>query len=154
MDHPLMWTIDKDKLFSLISSGMSDRKAAALLGFDDLKYSLLLANQSDVAEVVADAIKARADYWVDRVMETATYEYTKEEVPSAKLQFEKLKYLASIDNPDKYSEKNSKQDVNVNVFDIKTITDAKALKAIKDDPFAVEAEYSVKPDEIVEEDLL
>jgi len=149
MDHPLTWTIDKDKLFSLISSGISERKAASLLGFDDFKFSLILANQADVMEVVEEAKKARADYWVSKVMETATAEYTKDEVPSAKLQFEKFKYLASIDNPDKYSERRTTQDVNVNVFDIKTITDAKALKAIKDDPFAIEAEYTVKDEDLL-----
>jgi hypothetical protein len=156
MDTPLTWHIDRDKLFELIANGLSDKKAAEVLGVKELDFRLILINQPDVAELVDQAIKARADHWVGKVMETATYEYSKDEVPSAKLQFEKFKYLAAIDNPDKYSERKAAQDINLNVFDIKTITDAKALEAIKKDPFANAevVDFVEIPKESKEEDLL
>ena len=47
MDHPIIWTIDKEKLYSLIASGMSERKAAEMLGYDDHKFALLLVNHAD-----------------------------------------------------------------------------------------------------------
>jgi hypothetical protein len=72
------------------------------------------------------------------------------------LRVDTLKYLAAIDNPDKYSEKVKHQhDVNVNIFqEIKDLPASRAKELIREsDPFAIEADFTpVEDDEL--KDLL
>ena len=64
-----------------------------------------------------------------------------------KLKFEQRKYLAAIDNPDKYAEKSKKEiDLNINIFqEMRELPVAEARKLLASvDPFAiVEAESKV-----------
>lgn len=151
----LIKTFPIQEFLELISAGMTEPKALAHLGFTRPTYTQLLIKDADFKEQVEQAKKARADLYFEKIVETIDDQLEKEEVPAAKLRFEKLKYAAAIDNPDKYAEKSKHQhDINVNIFqEMKEMTAGEAksiLGAVN--PFAViDAEF--KPVKAEDEDL-
>lgn len=112
---------------------------------------MLLLKDSEFKEQLAEAKKDRADLFYEKIVDSVDDVLEKEEVPAAKLRIDTLKYLASIDNPDKYSEKVKHQhDINVNIFqEIKDLPASEAKRLIRDaDPFAVEAEFKEVDDDL------
>lgn len=129
------------------------------LGVKTPIYTMLLVRDAEFKEAVAEAKRARADVFYEKIVDSVDLPLEKEEVPAAKLRIDTLKYLASIDNPDKYSEKVKHQhDVNINIFqEIKDLPQAEAKRLLTQaDPFLVEAEFKpvvINEDEDLE-DLL
>lgn len=87
-------------------------------------------------------------------------EVEKDQVPAEKLKFEQRKYLAAIDNPEKYSEKIShKMEIGINIFqEMKDLPQNEIRKMMQvHDPFAsgdiVDAELVEEAPEIEEEDI-
>ncbi len=115
--------------------------------------------RNDFKEALEDAKKVRADVWFNGIIKSVgDTTIGKEEVPAEKLKFEQRKYLAAIDNPDKYSEKKSLDlNIGINIFAEMKALDGAAVKKImlESDPFAlaVEAESKVIIDEDNEEDI-
>lgn len=106
-------------------------------------------------ESVEEAKRYRADVWFNEIAKSANKTIEKDAVPAEKLKFEQRKYLAAIDNPDRYSEKVShKLDVNVNIFqEMKDLPQREVQRLLKaSDPF-IEAEY-VEVESESEEDIL
>lgn len=134
---------------SLISEGKTEKDALSISGLPQSQYFYLLLNDKQFASQVEEARKLRADHWVGKIMDTVDHDYTKDEVPSEKLKFEKLQFLAKADNPEKFSPK--KVDVNIDLGKFQLIPPEEAMKVLQQDPFApIEAEFT----EIKDEDLL
>lgn len=146
-------TFPREEFLELISAGMTEPRALGHLGFTRPTYTQLLIRDPDFKEQVELAKKARADVFYEKIIDTVDEEYEKNEVPSAKLRFEKLKYAAAMDNPDRYGEKSKHTlDINMNIFQEMKELPASHAKAILEgvNPFAVvEAEFK----EVEEEDL-
>jgi hypothetical protein len=146
----------KEDFLELIRSGYTEPKALKVLDCDRGIYSLACIKHKDFDEAVLEAKKQRADVFYEKIVDSVEVVLEKDEVPAAKLRVDTLKYLAAIDNPDKYSEKVKHQhDVNVNIFqEIKDLPASRAKELIREsDPFAIEADFTpVEDDEL--KDLL
>lgn len=148
----------KQEFLNLIRSGMTEPRALKTLDSDLEIYTMLLLRDSEFKENIAEAKKARADVFYEKIVDSVDDPLDKDQVSAAKLRIDTLKYLASIDNPDKYSEKVKHQhDVNVNIFqEIKDLPQAEAKRLISQvDPFSVDAEFTeLRPVHINEDDDL
>lgn len=140
----LIQTFPTSEFIELISSGMTEPRALAHLSIPRPTYTQLLLKDADFKERVELAKKARADIFYEKIVDSVDEELEKAEVPGAKLRFEKLKYAAAIDNPDKYGEKSKHQiDLNLNIFqEMKELPAAEAKAILAGiNPFAIEAEF-------------
>lgn len=149
----------KSKYIELITQGYSESVALERLEFPRSLYIKLLSEDRDFLQEVEEARKIRADFWVAKIAETVDKDYTKDEIPSERLKFDKLQFLAKADNPDKYGNNSKKLDINIDLTQFKLLPPEQALKALSEDPFAIEAEYTevgikqnntnldIKPDE-------
>lgn len=141
----LINTFPTSEFLELISSGMTEPRALAHLGFPRPTYIQLLLKDADFKEQVELAKKARADIFYEKIVDSVDEVLDKNEVPGAKLRFEKLKYAAAVDNPDKYGEKSKTTlDINMNIFqEMKELPLAEARKILDGvNPFSIEAEFS------------
>lgn len=131
----------KSKYLELISNGYSENVALKELGFPKPLYLKLLMEDLDFIQDVEAARKLRADFWVSKIAESLDKPMEKDEVPVERLKFDKLQFLAKADNPDKYGNNSKKMDINIDLGQFKLLPPEEALKAIKEDPFAIEADY-------------
>lgn len=147
----------KQEFLDLIRSGMTEPRALKTVNSDITALQFLMIRDGKFKEDIAEAKKARADVFYEKIVDSVEVVLEKEEVPAAKLRIDTLKYLASIDNPEKYSEKIKHQhDVNINIFqEIKDLPQSEVRKLITDsDPFIVDAEFSDVDGDDDLEDLL
>lgn len=140
----------KEKFLEMVSNGDLDYDACKALGFQKATLVQLMVKDPEFKEAVENAKKARADVWYEDIARSVKDDHlTKDEVPAAKLKFEQRKYLAAIDNPDKYAEKSKKEiDLNINIFqEMKDLPASEAKKLLQSvDPFnVVEAEFNSIP---------
>lgn len=149
---------DKPGFLNLIRSGMTEPRALRQVGLELDLYVLQLLKDPEFKESVAEAKRARADVFYEKIVDSVDNVLEKDEVPAAKLRIDTLKYLAATDNPDKYSEKIKHQhDVNINIFqEIKDLPQAEAKRLIAAaDPFSIDAEFKeITPVEINEDEDL
>jgi hypothetical protein len=145
----------KEKFLELVSDGLFDHEALARINqdlperqqFQKATFIQLMVKDAEFKDAVEQAKRVRADKWFEDIGKSVSNVLTKEEVPAEKLKFEQRKYLAAIDNPDKYAEKRKTElDVNVNIFqEMKELPQAEARKLLQSvDPFntPIEAEFS------------
>lgn len=138
----------KSKYIELITQGYSESVALERLEFPRPLYIKLLAEDRDFIKDVEEARKIRADFWVSKIAETVDKDYSKDEIPSERLKFDKLQFLAKADNPDKYGNNSKKLDINIDLTQFKLLPPDEAIKALSNDPFAMEAEFTeIKSDE-------
>lgn len=141
----MLQKFDKENFLTLIRSGMTEPRALRQVNLELGLYTLLLIKNPEFKESVAEAKRARADVFYEKIVDSVDNVVEKDEVPAAKLRIDTLKYLAATDNPDKYSEKIKHQhDVNINIFqEIKDLPHAEAKRLIASaDPFSVDAEFT------------
>ena len=131
----------KVKYLELITNGYSETVALKNLNFPKALYLKLLLEDMDFIQDVEAARKLRADFWVSKIAESVDVPVEKDEVASERLRFDKLQFLAKADNPDKYGGNNKKLDINIDLGKFKLLPPDEAIKAIKADPFAIDAEY-------------
>ena len=148
----------KDRFLTLIASGYTEPRALKELGVADGILSLLILRDSEFSEQLSEAKRKRGDVFYEKIVDTVDNVFEKDEIPAAKLRIDTLKYLAAIDNPDKYSEKVKHQhDVRINIFqEIKDLPAAEMKRILTTvDPFAVDAEFvEVESREIEDDDDL
>lgn len=138
----------------LIANGIDEEEACAQAVVPYPDFMAAEFTNQDFMNKLQAAVKRRGDYWAHKVMKTIDEEVTKDEAPGKKIQFEKLKWLAKIDNPDKYGEKSTQTiDIRHNIsHTMKNMSIADARKILNADPFSVkeepiEAELVDKPKE-------
>jgi len=140
----------KAQYIELISNGYTENVALKTLNFPKPLYIKLLVEDLDFVSDVEQARKLRADFWVAKIAETVDVDYSKDEVGSERLKFDKLQFLAKADNPDRYGNNSKKLDVNIDLGQFKLLPPDEAIKSLASDPFALEAEFKpVKEDEIL-----
>lgn len=142
----------REYYLELIASGEIEPKALELSGIKKSTYIRLLLDDPDFAKSVETARKHRADHWVGKIATTVDNDYDKEELPSERLKFDKLQFLAKADNPDRYSGSGKGVNVSVNLGEFKLLSPEEARIALAADPFAIETEFTNITDE--GEDLL
>jgi len=137
----------KSKYLDLISNGYTETVALKQLSFPKALYIKLLVEDLDFIADVEKARKLRADYWVSKIAETVDHDYSKDEIGSERLKFDKLQFLAKADNPDKYGNNTKKLDVNIDIKQFKLLPPDLALKSLQSDPFAIDADFVELKDE-------
>lgn len=147
----------------LIAGGKTEGQALAVINMDremkhwfkEIHLVQIQVKDQKFKDSLDEAKKQRADTWFNGIADSVAKRIDKEEVPAEKLKFEQRKYLAAIDNPDKYSEKKSVAvDINVSIFDeMKSLKGSEVTKLLRvSDPFAIEVESEVV-DEYAETDI-
>jgi hypothetical protein len=137
----------KSNYLDLISNGYTETVALKQLSFPKALYIKLLVEDLDFIADVEKARKLRADFWVSKIAETVDHDYSKDEIGSERLKFDKLQFLAKADNPDKYGNNSKKLDVNIDIKQFKLLPPDLALKSLQSDPFAIEADFVELKDE-------
>ena len=132
----------KSDYVDLITNGYSENVALTNLSFPKQLYIKLLVEDRDFVKDVEEARKIRADFWVAKIAQTVDHDYSKEEVASERLKFDKLQFLAKADNPDKYGNNAKKLDISIDLKQFKLLPPDEAVKALASDPFAIDAEYT------------
>jgi hypothetical protein len=148
----------QDELCLLISNGISEEDACAQAVVPYCDFLAAEFTDANFFNKLKSAFTKRADHWAHKVMKDIDETPTKDEAPGKKLQFEKLKWLAKIDNPEKYGEKvTNTMDVTHNInISVKNMSVADAKKILNDDPFSIplEAEYQRENEKIVEASII
>lgn len=132
----------KSDYIDLITNGYTENVALEKLKFNKGLYIKSLVEDRDFVKDLEEARKIRADFWVSKIAETVDFDYSKEEIGSERLKFDKLQFLAKADNPDKYGNNNKKVDISIDLKQFKLLPPDEAVKALAADPFAIEAEYT------------
>lgn len=140
----LVQKFPREKFLQLIRSGHTEPKALALCGVDPVTFEYVLATSKGIREELALAKKTRADVFYEKIVDSVDNDIDPKEVPIEKLRFDKLKYLAAIDNPEKYSEKvKHEHNATINIFqEIKDLTKNEVKDILALDPFTVDAEFT------------
>lgn len=127
----------KAQYIELISNGYTENVALLKLSFPKTLYIRLLLEDLEFISDVEAARKLRADFWVGKIAQTVDTNFSKDEIGSERLKFDKLQFLAKADNPDRYGNNSkSKVDVNIDLGQFKLLPPEEALKALSADPFA------------------
>ncbi len=135
----------KEQYIELITQGYVENVALETLNFPKAVYLRLLLEDVDFNVAVTEARKLRADFWVSKIAASIDVPIPKDEVPSERLKFDKLQFLAKADNPDKYGNNSKKMDINIDLTQFKLLPPEEALKSLSNDPFApkvIDAEYT------------
>jgi hypothetical protein len=156
----------KPNYLRLIAAGHIERTALDVLKVEWLDFFEICAKDPEFRANIEEARKSRADHWIDNIAGSLAKKYeieietdegtikverapNKDELGRDKLNFEKLKFLAQADNPEKYSP-GSKPKINVefDMSDFKLLSVSEAATVLTKDPFArlpdVEAEVVEK----------
>jgi hypothetical protein len=162
-----LMTLPKADILELLVQGHSEYKACEILNIPMMSLINELVVDTEFAEQLQKARSIRAERWVNGIAELiispttgSTIIHDKDDVPGVKLAIDTMKWLAKVDNPQRYGEK---MDINVeskNIYEIKGLSVSEALEIIKNDPFApkdIDAEYVVQTriaKEVDDEDML
>jgi hypothetical protein len=79
---------------------------------------------------------------VSKIAGTVDHDFSKDEIGSERLKFDKLQFLAKADNPERYGNNSKKLDISIDLGQFKLLPPEEALKSLAADPFAIEADYT------------
>jgi hypothetical protein len=137
----------KTEYLTLIAQGYSEAKALSVIQMPRGQYVRICQEDPEFVKQIEDARKHRAEFWVSKIAENIDVPVEKENVPSEKLKLEKLIFLAKADNPERYGTGKTKVDISLDLKQFKLLPPDEAVKALANDPFAIEAEYKEIKDE-------
>ena len=157
--HPLVASsVDlrelKSQYIELISEGYVENVALKKLNFPRGLFLKLLFEDDDFAQKINEARKLRAEVWIEKIANSIDEKIDKEDVPSERLKFDKLQFLAKADNPEKYGNNPKKLSIDIDLSKFTLLEPQKALESLSKDPFAIEVEYNEIEEEPKEEELL
>lgn len=155
----------KSAYVRLISQGFTEGRALADLNVDFIDFFELVAKDEGFRNEIENARKQRAEIWVGRIIDSVNPRMIKlddgteveripgkDETAHKKLEFEKLKFLAKADNPDRYGDAAGKANkVEINLNDFKLLTPQESIKVLNNDPFNKMAVIDVTPKETEKE---
>lgn len=129
----------KNAYVKAIASGGTEAKILKVMSVDWLDFIEILADDPQFRKDIDEARKHRAEVWVDKIVDSLdpTLDVQASLVPSLKLEFEKLKFLAGADNPERYGNaaRGAKVDVSVDFKQFQLLPAKEALKVLQEDPF-------------------
>jgi hypothetical protein len=136
MENPVPTDFKREYIVR-IASGMTERQILRALNVPWILFFTMLAEDPQFRDDIEEAKKHRAELWVARVVDSLEEEIASAAVPAARLEFEKLKFLAGVDNPEKYgaAAKSAKVDVNVDFKQFQMLPAKEALRVLQSDPF-------------------
>lgn len=140
----------KQQFLELTAAGNTESRILDLLKLTRSEFIRICLDDPEFVKDIEESRKSRAEFWVSKIAEDIDAEYSKDEIPSQKLKFEKLVFLAKADNPDRYGSNKAKVDISLDLKQFKLLPPDEAVKALTNDPFAIEAEYT----EVEDEELL
>lgn len=165
MEHQLVKGLSpqfKSNYIRLIASGYVESTALSFLEVDWIDFFEVCAKDPQFRSDIDEARKARADRWIDDIALSVNKVYeieievdgkrvtaerppNKDELGRDKLQFEKRKFLAQADNPEKYAVgAKSKVSIDFDMSDFKLLTPQEASKVLQNDPFAIDVQFEEK----------
>ncbi len=144
--------IFKKTFLGLIAQGSTESSALRQLHWEWMDFFELCEKDRDFfKEYTEKARRARAEHWIDRIAtsleprtvldplgsgEQIPAPIQSSEVPALKLEFDKLKFLAAADNPERYGDnKKSKVDINIDLSEFRLLSPQEAQKSLMEDPF-------------------
>jgi hypothetical protein len=137
----------KKDFVELISNGYIEAKALQELNLSRGVFVRYCMEDPEFIKQIEEARKNRAEFWISKIANSVDDVLDAKEVPSEKLKFDKLMYLAKADNPDRYGVGKTKVDISLDLKQFKLLPPEEAVKALANDPFAaVEAEFTEVPD--------
>jgi hypothetical protein len=142
----------KKQFVELTAEGNIEARILDLLGLSRGSFVRMCVEDPEFVKGIEEARKARAEFWVSKIAHNIDEVIDSKEVASEKLKFEKLVFLAKADNPDRYGTGKTKVDISLDLKQFKLLPPEEAVKALTNDPFAIEAECT--PIGETEEDLL
>lgn len=104
-------------LLDAIASGADEQTACDRNGVNRGQFVKWVIQYPEFEKAVENAKKLRADIYKSKITQLAMYadgeikDHDKDDVPGIKANFEMLKWLASVDNPDKYGTKTKVENV-------------------------------------------
>jgi hypothetical protein len=141
----------KRLFLELTASGFIESVALKQLQLGRGEFIRMYLDDPEFVTQIDEARKARAEFWVSKIVMTIDTDFTKDEIPNERLKFDKLQYLAKADNPERYGNNSKKLDISIDLAQFKLLPPDQALKSLNADPFApIEADYV----EITEEEDL
>jgi len=156
----------KQNYLRLIAAGAIEKNALDILEVDWLDFFEICSKDPTFRSNIDDARKVRADRWIDGIAESLDKVYylevknpetneikqyerppSKDEIARDKLHFEKMKFLAQADNPEKYTPGvKLKLPSEFDMADFKLLSIEEAKTAIHNDPFAMAIEAEIVED--------
>lgn len=143
----------KKQFIELTASGYVEAKILDTFNVSRSEFIRMCFEDPEFVKDIEEARKSRAEYWVSKIAEDINAEYDPKEIPSQKLKFDKLVFLAKADNPERYGTGKTKVDISLDLKQFKLLPPDEAVKALTSDPFAIEAEYT-EVDTKEDEDVL
>ncbi len=131
----------EEEFFSMIMNGSAEVACCKALKIPVEVYLLHLAKDQTFQQKIEECRKHRAELWFSKVAETVNDDVAPEEIPSHKLRFDKLKWLAKVDNPDRFGEK-QRAEVTINATIGKALSPLEARQILLDDPFAAKVHHA------------
>lgn len=151
----------KKKYLMLIASGHTERTALQTLDVEWIDFFELCSKDEKFRKEIDDARRSRADRWVDGIADSLSQEYTirgpdgtefvrpptKDENARDKLKFEKMKFLAQADNPDKYGQSAGKKqiDIDIDLTKFQLLSPQESIQVLNSDPFNKMVTIDVTP---------
>lgn len=132
----------KKQFIELTAEGNIESRVLDLLNLSRGKFVRLCIEDPEFVKNIEDARKARAEFWISKIATNLDEEIDKDRIPHEKLKFEKLVFLAKADNPERYGTGKTKVDISLDLKQFKLLPPDEAVKALTNDPFAIEAEYT------------
>jgi TusA-related sulfurtransferase len=132
----------KSKFLELTSEGNIESRIIDLLNISRGQFLKICIEDPDFVKNLEEARKSRAEFWVSKIAESVDKDFDSKDIPSEKLKFEKLQFLAKADNPERYGGNKNKLDISLDLKQFKLLPPDEAVKALTNDPFAIEAEYT------------
>lgn len=140
----------KETFLDLIASGYTETLALSKSNITRGQFLRYCDEDPEFIKQIEESRRSRAEVWVSKIAENIDIIHDKEDVPGHKLRLEKLVFLAKADNPDRYGTGKTKVDISLDLKNFKLLSPEDSIKALSNDPFAIEAEYT----EINDEELL
>lgn len=144
--------IPEKEILDRIVSGMTEARACDALNIPLMSFIAYISSNFEFAAQIETARAMRAEKWVGNIVSLVTSPDTgapiihdKDDVPGVKLAVDTFKWLAKVDSPDRYGDKQSIETHNTNVLEIKGLSPQEALDVLRNDPFApaVPADYTI-----------
>lgn len=142
----------KSDYLELIAKGYNEQLALDTIGLPRHLYLKWMMEDSEFVKEIEEARKQRAEIWITKIAKSVDEDVPKDEIPSERLKFDKLMFLAKADNPDRYGGNKKNAEININLGQFKLLPPEQAMEALKNDPFAIETTATVITEQ--PEDLL
>lgn len=133
----------KSSFLEMISIGYIETVALDELKIGRGSFIRWCTEDTAFVKQMEEARRTRAEFWVSKIAHNIDVLPDAKDVAAEKYRFEKLQFLARADNPDRYGNNSkSKVDISIDLKQFKLLAPNDAVKALANDPFAIEAEYT------------